>query len=137
MRRIREVWPDRDGASAVEFALVLPVLMLVFTGVFELSWLLSSQTVLNHATFQAARVASIARSAGLSEIEAAALAKSRAVNVYWMGTLQADGVNVTFDDSSDVSQVEVLTAVAYQSLTGWFSAGVLPAELRSKAMTPY
>ena len=92
---------------------------------------------MNHATFQAARSASKARSTGKSTGIAAELAKNQAVNTYWMGTLDAGDVDVTFDESSDVSQVTVQTTITYESLTGWFEDGVMPDELKSKAVTPY
>ena len=137
MRSNRGLWLNREGAAAVEFALVFPILLLVLMSIFELSWLLSTQTVLNHATFQAARAASKARSGGQTEAAAAQLARDRAVDVFWMGTLDSNDVQVTFDDSDEAPQVEVLIAFAYESLTGWFEAGAIPAELKSRAVTPY
>ena len=137
MRRVRDVRRDCQGASAVEFALVLPILLIVLFGIFELSWLVSSQTLLNYATFQAARTASKAVYAGQTEAEAAQTAKNQAVDAFWMGALETDDIGVAFDDSDDVPQVTVITTVPYESLTGWFGAGVFPTELKSKAVTPY
>ena len=137
MRRIEDIRRESNGAAAIEFALVLPFLLLVFFCIFELAWLLSSQSVLNHATFQAARTASKAIYAGQTTSEAAQLAIDRAVDGYWMGTLESSDVNVTFDDSGDVPQVEINTTVTYTALTGWFETDVIPAELKSKAVIPY
>lgn len=35
MRRAREIWADRAGAALVEFALILPVMLLIMLGMFE------------------------------------------------------------------------------------------------------
>jgi Flp pilus assembly protein TadG len=137
MSKIRRLRNNRKGAAAVEFALVLPVLLAVFFCIFEMGWLLSSQTVLNHATFQAARTASKAINAGQETTEAAQLARERAVDTYWMGTLYPEDVIVDFETSGDVPQVEVRITVDYVPLTGWFETGVVPAELYSKAVTPF
>ena len=31
----RALWPDRDGAAAVEFAFILPILLLLFSGIVQ------------------------------------------------------------------------------------------------------
>jgi Flp pilus assembly pilin Flp len=137
MMWFRDFFKNNQGASAVEFALVAPFLFLVMFLIIELSWLVSSQTVLNHATFQAARTAALARAEGWSENDAGEMAKTKAVANYWIGILTEDDVTVTFDESSDVSQVQVITSLEYSSLTGWFSSEATPAQIGSKAVTPY
>jgi Flp pilus assembly protein TadG len=136
MRKTRKFWSDQDGGSAVEFALVVPFLLVVIFCIFELSWLMASQAVLNHATFQAARIAAKARGAGKTEAEAQSAAKSSAAGTFWMGDLDTDEVDVTFDDSGTVPQVKVQSAYAYESLTGWFDDDDVPDELKAKAVTP-
>ncbi len=50
-RRIRE----SKGQSLVEFALVVPVLCLIFMGVFDFGWILHKQITMDNATRAAAR----------------------------------------------------------------------------------
>ncbi|MDR4306631.1 pilus assembly protein [Chelatococcus sambhunathii] len=45
-----------SGATIVEFALIAPVLMLMIVGLVELGLLLTARTILDNATFSAARV---------------------------------------------------------------------------------
>lgn len=49
---------DRRGATIVEFALVLPVLLLLICGAIDLGFLYLAQTTLNGALMQGAQVAS-------------------------------------------------------------------------------
>ncbi len=126
-----------SGASAVEFALVLPFLLIVFFAIFEMSWLVSSQTILNHAVFEAGRTAAIAKEEGYSDTDATSYAKARAVNSYWMGALDPDDVTVNFDESGYVPQVEISALMNYVPLTGWFDASQLPGQITSQAAMPY
>ena len=137
MNKFRLLLKDEQGASAVEFALVLPFLLMILFMIFELSWLISSQTILNHATFQAARTASLAKNEGLSSDDASELAITRAVENFWLGSLEEDDVTVTFDESGEVCQVTVQASLEYIPLTGWFDTDSIPERIGSKAVTPY
>lgn len=50
---------NKKGQSAVEFALLLPILLLLILGVFELSRVLNAGLVINHASREAARYAAL------------------------------------------------------------------------------
>ncbi|MBE0466414.1 MAG: pilus assembly protein [Candidatus Desulforudis sp.] len=47
----------QGGQSAVEFALILPVLILIVLGIIEFGWLLNSKITLTSASREGARVA--------------------------------------------------------------------------------
>jgi Flp pilus assembly protein TadG len=49
----------RRGAAAVEFALVLPVLLAILTGILEYGWLFLQQSNLSAAVREGARVGSM------------------------------------------------------------------------------
>jgi Flp pilus assembly protein TadG len=49
-RRLSRFWRDRRGVSAVEFALILPVLMLFYFGMAELTEAMMAQRRLSHLT---------------------------------------------------------------------------------------
>jgi Flp pilus assembly protein TadG len=59
------IWRDERGQSLVEFALVLPVLLLILVGIFNFGVLFYSDIVINEAARDAARYASI----GVSQTE--------------------------------------------------------------------
>jgi Flp pilus assembly protein TadG len=52
-------WSDRDGSTAVEFALVLPVLILLIFGALGLMTAMSMNTALHFAVEDAARCAAV------------------------------------------------------------------------------
>jgi Flp pilus assembly protein TadG len=49
-RRLSSFWRDRRGVSAVEFALILPVLMIFYFGMAELTEAMMAQRRLSHLT---------------------------------------------------------------------------------------
>ena len=53
------MWRDERGQSLVEFALVLPVLLLILVGIFNFGQVFYSDIVINEAARDAARYASI------------------------------------------------------------------------------
>lgn len=59
------IWREERGQSLVEFALVLPVLLLILVGIFNFGQLFYSDIVINEAARDAARYASI----GVSQTE--------------------------------------------------------------------
>jgi len=52
---------SRKGASAVEFALVLPILLLLFLGIIEFSFLLFNKAVITNAAREGARAGIVQR----------------------------------------------------------------------------
>ena len=57
--RLRRLWADRSGASALEFGLLLPVFVPLIFGVIEFGQVFWTQTALQHAVEMAARCATI------------------------------------------------------------------------------
>lgn len=59
LHRLRRLWADRSGASALEFGLLLPVFVPLLFGIIQLGQLFWTQTALQHAVEMAARCATI------------------------------------------------------------------------------
>ena len=59
MRRIGSLFSDRQGATAVEFSLILPALLLLLFGIVEFGRLLWTQSALHFAVEEAARCAAV------------------------------------------------------------------------------
>ena len=52
---LTNIFKDEKGQNIVEFALIAPILLILFMGVFDFGWLLHKQIQLDHATREAAR----------------------------------------------------------------------------------
>ena len=60
---------DQKGAAAVEFAIILPVLVLLLFGMIEWGLLLFNQQVITNASREGARAGIVVRSPRLSDVE--------------------------------------------------------------------
>ncbi|MGE0796123.1 MAG: TadE/TadG family type IV pilus assembly protein [Acidimicrobiia bacterium] len=77
MRSIRNRTRDEDGAAAVEFALILPVLVLLVFGIIEFGMAFKSSLTVTSATRSGARTASaLPRESNFHEATANAVARS-------------------------------------------------------------
>ncbi len=59
MFRVFSLRKNEKGQSAVEFALILPVLLILILGMIEFGWLLNGQITLNSAAREGARVGAV------------------------------------------------------------------------------
>jgi len=89
---------NKKGQSMVEMALILPIILLLFLGMFEFSRIFGSYLLVNHASREAARMASIGKTD--TEITADVTAK---VSILDVSDLQvtltpAYGSRMTGDD---------------------------------------
>jgi Flp pilus assembly protein TadG len=57
----RRIWKDRDGQALVEFAIVLPILLLLLLGMMEFGLLLYNQQVITNASREGARFGIVVR----------------------------------------------------------------------------
>ena len=64
--------PGEHGAAAVEFALVLPILMMLVFGIVDFGYAMNRDTMLNNATREGVRAASV----GATAAEVAAVVKA-------------------------------------------------------------
>ncbi|BDZ54376.1 TadE/TadG family type IV pilus assembly protein [Agromyces marinus] len=121
-RRSRE-----RGAAAVEFALIIPVLLLLVLGVMEFSRLYNQQISLSNAARSAARVMAISNDQG--EAVNAAIAAAPALN-----PLLSAG-NVAFSSGACTAGAIMSVTVTYEStlLTGAFGPAF---NLTGEAATP-
>ncbi len=67
----------RKGASAVEFALILPLLMVIVFGIIEFSFILFDKQIITNASREGARAGIVAQSPRLTDAQITAV-----VNTY-------------------------------------------------------
>lgn len=116
---------NKKGVSSVEFALVLPVLLLILFGIVEYGWIMTSQIVLTNAVSAGAR-AGIKADEGEEADDARAITKS----TFWMGILADEDITVTIADSPRRIEVKV-PGWTYNTLTGFLPQKMVPARLRA------
>ena len=56
---LRKLFKNESGQAMVEFAIVLPILLLLLCGIIDFGWLYFNQLTLNHAAREGARYAAI------------------------------------------------------------------------------
>ncbi len=109
---------DQRGSSVVEFALVLPVLLLLVLTVVEFSMVIYDKVVITHAAREAVRAGSALKSPKLTPTEIAAVARmfcgSRLMS---MGPAQLPAVTVVQSaDPVYQSPLSVTVSFTYRGL---------------------
>jgi Flp pilus assembly protein TadG len=109
-----------DGAAAVEFALVLPILLAVVFGIVEFSWTFNQQISLSNAARESARYMAIHY--------AEADAESTAIGQGLASAPSAVGATITIDSecapttpSHDPLAVTATATLTAPGITGWFA----------------
>ncbi len=136
--RTRRIRRDESGASAVEFAMVLPVFLLLFFGVLEYGWLMTQEITLTRAVAEGARAALREADAG----KRAQAARDRTRALYDLvqtlsGTpLQDADIDISF--SSAPARVTVrVAALPYTPLVGFIPDSLLPESLHATAVLTF
>lgn len=106
------------GNAVVEFALVLPILLLVLFGITELGRMIMTTNVLNTASREGARLAAV------STVSDSLSVQARVNEVLAAASIEPSGIVVAYDPGAHSVMVEVTTD--FQIL----SRSVLPEELR-------
>ena len=133
-RLARSAARDR-GAAAVEFALLLPVLLLLVFGIIDFGRALNAQITLTQAAREGARIAALGESNVVSGTQAAATGLSPvAVTVTSCPAGAGAGVNAVVKTSYSFSFVTPLSAIAgilgssLGSTMTLTATGVMPCE---------
>ncbi|SIO31561.1 Flp pilus assembly protein TadG [Singulisphaera sp. GP187] len=97
------VWGPRRGAVAVELALVLPLLLTLLLGVWDLGRLIDAVQILNNATREGGRCASTGQ-VSVTEIQQAVL------NAMSQAGLVTTGVTVTVTNLTNAANSDPMVA---------------------------
>ena len=120
MKRARQAAGRERGAAAVEFALVLPLLLALVFGIVEFGWTFNQQISLSNAARESARFMAI------HYAEAGAKAEAIAQGIAAAPT--AAGATITIvsqcaptDPADEPLSVTATATLAAPGLTGWFA----------------
>ncbi len=102
MRRLHRLRENDSGVAAVEFAMIMPVLLVVILGVLQLGILFSANAGLQSAIGDAARYATIYPTPTDAQIESHAMSKTFALN-----SSRISDVSVVRGTNNAVKYIEV------------------------------
>lgn len=138
---IPNIWNKNEkGQSAVEFALVMPLLFTIFLGILEYGWVMTSQVLLSYAVAEGARTA--VKMPDETDAAIAVQVKTAVKNVFdTIGTISDDEITVSMEDSGNYQghplPRRVVVQVAdfpYTPLVGFLPSSCVPQTLESRAV---
>lgn len=106
---MRGRFKDESGQAIVEFALVLPVLLLVLCLILELSWSCSGRLAVANMAREGARAGSVCTTA-----DAAALAEARALSMAPDYMAAGSQVQVSFSVPASIREGDIVVEVNAQ-----------------------
>ena len=116
----------KNGQSVVEFALILPVLLMILLGIIEFGRLLETTNVLTSAAREGARAAAVS-APDVTQVNSAANNILSANNI--------TGASITVNGPNTNREVTVTVQITYAPLTGSFIPGLGSLQLtRSSRM---
>lgn len=127
--RIRRVVDDDAGVAAVEFALVLPVLMTLLMGILDWGYYFYLNETVITAAREGARVGVIQSTAALAETEAEATATAYLTNLgiaIGDGTNEASTVDASQPSDTSPNMTMTVTIGTFGSLTGFLAPPLIP-----------
>lgn len=112
---LKDFLKNEDGQAVVEFAIILPILLLILCGIIDFGWILSAQLATNNCAREGARYASTLSTYSTAEYETSL----RVMNVAGDNIDDDLSTTVTFSNISDPStgDVTVLVTSRIPSLT--------------------
>ncbi|WP_155904969.1 TadE/TadG family type IV pilus assembly protein [Methylopila sp. M107] len=105
----RRLKRDRSGATAVEFALISPALILMFIGIIEFGLVLTAQAILDNATFAASRVGKTGYSTTTSTQDQLVLAAVKKAASDYLDPAKITLTSKSYADYGDIGQPEPFT----------------------------
>ena len=127
------VFFNKKGVAAVEFALCLPLLLLILFAIMEFGWYFTNQIVLANAVAAGARAG--VRAKEWEGENPAAFARRATRDAFWIGDIP--GIYVDIIESSQNSPREIKVRVAaleYSSITGFLPPDLIPEFVKAEAV---
>ena len=118
-RGVARLWRARDGASAIEMAVLMPALLMLLLGICEFGRALWTQTTLQSAVEAAARCAAVNLSkctaSGGTTTDVPGYAASQAVGLSIPASAFTYTANAACGNSSTSEGSQVIASYAFQS----------------------
>jgi Flp pilus assembly protein TadG len=133
---------DQDGAAAVEFALVLPLLALLVMGIADYGYFFFSQQIVTNAAREGARTGTLVDPGGSTPTSAAQTTATTAATTAAQTLMNDNGIRCpsggytcitsSYTTTGGLPAIDVQVQYAARSLTG-FTAVILPAHVSARA----
>ena len=111
MDKFNGIFKKDKGQAAVEFALVLPILLLIICGIIDFGWILGNRLLVSYCTREGARYGSVVA----SETNSTSLITQRILNVAPAYAKDGLTINVAFSDPVDPQDGDVIVDVSYKA----------------------
>lgn len=98
---------SENGNVLVEFALIMPVLLLILAGIIQFGFLLNGKIAVNSASYEAARAATLSDDPEADAINAVASYASASLPGWDLGEQLSMEINTTGDSPGDRVQISV------------------------------
>lgn len=132
MKKILNFKKDTDrqsltkGQSLVEFALVLPILIVLILGMIEFGWILNGKITLTSAAREGARFRAVSKNA--TDTEVTGVVKRTTINSSLNDPSVHTTVDIEEDDVNKISYVKVTVTGSIDPIVGLFFNGSVNME---------
>ena len=104
--------PDRfyrseNGNVLVEFALIMPVLLLIIAGIIQFGFILNAKVAVNSASYEAARSATLSENPEVDAVNAAVDYAASSLSGWDLGERLGVEVDLSGNDPGDIVRVNV------------------------------
>lgn len=124
------------GAAAVEFALCIPVLVIILTLIIDYGWYFTNELALINAVSTGARAAIKARQWKGEDPEN--IARQACRQALWPnpGSVSISATLVQ-DEASNTTKIVVSASLPYRSLTAYLPADLIPSSIAARAVMTF
>lgn len=114
LRRLTRNRENEDGASLVEFAIILPLLIVMLFGILEASWAFAQQNDVRHGTREAARLAAVNH----GDVQAVAQEACARMDIVYPATTPIVTITPISTDGFTGGLAQITISSTYQTITG-------------------
>ena len=98
---------SEDGNVLVEFALIMPVLLLLIAGIIQFGFILNAKVAVNSASYEAARAATLSENPGVDAVNAVVNYADASLPGWDLGERLGVEVDLSGNDPGDIVRVNV------------------------------
>ena len=101
------LYKREDGNVLVEFALIMPVLLLIIAGIIQFGFILNAKIAVNSASYEAARTATLSENPEVDAVNAVANYASSSLSGWDLNERLSVEVDLSGNDPGDIVRINV------------------------------